>query len=276
MGNEAQKHPFDELVNGPEGQIRLAEAALLFAADEYPDLTLNHYVQRLDILARRVAGYPAFNALQRINALRQVLVTEEGFQGSASVFNNSAGTLLNRVMDTRRGLPVALSVVWLDVARRLDWPMHGVGLPGHFIVSYDTDGQRILIDPFNQGALLSRESCEQLLRTMFGESAELHDAHLNTLAPRGILERMLGNLYAISVSAEDWEGAARALRRTVALRPDNVPLRAELGRLLTLGGRLDEATRVLAEAQRLARDDEEARLVDTHQTQLLRKLGENN
>ena len=277
MANEAIQHPFDELVSRPEAEVRLGTAALLFAVDEYPQLDTDTHIRQLDDLAERVADCPAYSPTQRVEALRHVLVNQEDFRGSAGVFSEPDAGYLNRVLETKRGLPVSLSVVWLDVARRLGWPMHGVGMPGHFIVAYDCgeDGP-LLVDPLNAGALLSLADCREMLHTMFGEGLAQTDAHLERIAPPGILERMLGNLYALYVEQNDWLRASRVLARTVALRPGHCRFRAELGRVLTLAGKPQQARDVLDEAAMLAADEDEARLVQSHQAALRRALSARN
>ncbi len=270
------RHPFDVLVSQPEAEIQLARAALLFTIDEYPRVHPDAYLRQLEALAQRVADLPAYTPAQRIEALRHVLVEEEGFKGSQKAFTDPEASYLNRVIDTRCGLPISLSAVWMHVASCLDWPIHGVGMPGHFIISYDDPGgERIFVDPFNGGARLSREDCAQMQETMFGESLTLSEAHLEVSGTFSILERMLGNLYAVLTTAKQWSQAAEVLRRVLAFRPESA-IHAELGRMLALTGAHREASAALEAAESLAATAEERKLVRAHQATLRRSLSENN
>ncbi len=271
-----EPHPFDEMVRRPDREIRLAHAALLWARDEHSDMTPAHYLDRLNALADRVEAKDAQCGHERIEALRHVLVEAEAFRGNYEGFTRPENSYLNRVIDTRRGIPVSLSVIWLDLAEQLDWPLVGLTLPGHFIIRYDGVGDELLVDPFNEGREITREQCSTMLSGLFGREFELTDEHMTPASERAILARMLGNLYAAYASKEDWLRTGRVLRRITALRPKDAMVHAELGRVLMLVGDLKSAATVLNKAEELARGEEESATVIHHLNELRFRLHQRN
>jgi regulator of sirC expression with transglutaminase-like and TPR domain len=245
-------HPFDDLLRGSDGSIRLADAALQFARDEYPNLKPIQYLRRLDALADRLDALAGPSDADRIEALRTVLVEEARLGGNRDDYTSPANSYLNQVLDTRLGIPIGLSVIWLDVCARLGWPLSGVSMPGHFIVSYDGAPQRILLDPFQGGRELSFRDCRRIVRSLFGDKLKLTEQHLEPAGTLAIIERMLGNLYSTYAQRGDRLRMSRVLQRLAAVRPDSLGVHQELGRILLQSGRLEEAALVLAAVQRLA------------------------
>ncbi len=276
MSFDAQPHPFDDLISQPESDFRLAHAALLWAIDEYPDMRPAHYLDRLNALAERVDQCDAHDGHDRVGALRSVLVEEEDFTGNIDDFMLPGNSYLNRVFDTRRGIPVSLSVLWIDIAQQLGWPIHGVSMPGHFILRHEGVGDELLIDPFNGGRILTFETCQQMAAALFGKEAELTEEQMESVGPRTILARMLGNLYAYHVHKDDWPRAIRILSRVAALRPDDAMIFAEIGRLQTKTNDLGGAARSLTKARELAATDEETSTINHHFVHLRNLLNEQN
>ena len=234
-----QTHPFDAYIQQPEDAIRVARAALLFALDKHPGLDVDGYVARLDRLADRVGRLDARDALEQIAAIRTVLIEQEGLIGDLEDYANPANSYLNEVLDRRRGLPISLSVIWVDVARSLDWRFHGIGFPGHFLAACDTEQERLFLDPFRGGALVSLDECISLLREQFGPDAEFEPALLDPCGPRATLTRMLNNLRIAYIEAEQWPDAIRVLRRLSALHPDDGDLTAQLQQVCNIQARLN-------------------------------------
>ena len=222
----AHRHPFDLLVSRATDDWRLAEAALLFAMDHCPELRIARYLGRLDAMAQRVDRLNARNAADRIAALRAVLVDEEKLEGDREQYFDPRNSLLNEVLDRRRGLPIALSVIWIDVAQQLKWKLSGVGLPGHFIVAMRSSRKELLADPFHGGRTLSRPDCESLLAAMHQQPIELGDEHFEDWPPRSILARMLHNLHHVLSDQEDWMRDSRVLDRLLAISPRDASLKA--------------------------------------------------
>jgi len=176
----------------PEG--RLDVAALEIASIETPDLDPAPFLAVLDRIASGIAGRLSASADGRefVLATNDYLFGDLGFRGNEIDYNDPRNSCLNYVLDRRTGIPIALSVVYIEVARRLGRPVSGVGLPGHFIVEYNDGDFATYIDPFHSGKLLTLEDCRQLARERTGS-----DADATALAPVGtryILVRILNNL----------------------------------------------------------------------------------
>jgi regulator of sirC expression with transglutaminase-like and TPR domain len=196
--------------------IPLDEAALAIAAEEYPALATGDYLARLDALAARVAvraGTP-LRAAATLRALRDVLHGEAGLRGNAEDYYDPRNSYLSDVLDRGLGIPITLSLVYLEVARRLGIGLEGVALPGHFMARLaPAAGPHVYVDAFS-GELLSAEECLARHRERTGASTPPPSA-LPAATPRQILARLLGNL-----------------RRTYRERRDDVRLYAVLDQLL--------------------------------------------
>jgi regulator of sirC expression with transglutaminase-like and TPR domain len=238
-------HPFDQIITQPEDQIRLAAAALWYAADEYPDVKVAYYLEFLDALATRVARHKAATPHEQIDALRLEIVEHEGFAGNRTDYHNPQNSYLNRVIDRRTGIPVSLSAIWLDVAARLGWPFAGLNMPGHFLICATGSGEDIIVDPFNDGAVLSKAECGHMALALFGSDFRLQPEHLAHVGTRDVLRRMLGNLHSIYLVRRDWPRCTSVLRRMFALRPTDHEIAAELAQLLAVAGELAEALAIL-------------------------------
>lgn len=195
------------LVSGAESAIDLPRAALLIAAEEYPRLDPAPYLDRLDALAATFTERIAGEALpkRQIALLNELLFGEEGFRGNGGNYYDPRNSYLNEVLERRLGIPITLSLVYVEVGRRAGLPLHGIGLPSHFVVGY----AGLIIDPFNCGQLLSPADCQELLRRAFGTSVELQPGHLTPTPPRQLLARLITNL---KVAYERRGDHARAVR----------------------------------------------------------------
>ncbi len=256
--------------------VRLAHAALLLATDEYDDIAPARYLERLNGLAERVDVSNVYTGSDRVEALRVVLIESESYRGNYEDFQNPANHYLNRVIDTHRGIPISLSAVWLDLARQLDWPFHGVSMPGHFLIRYDGIGEEIIVDPFNGGRELSHEQCEQMVKGIFGPDFVLADDHLAPIGTKTMLTRMLGNMYSMYAQKQDWLRCVRVLRRVVAVHPEESMLHSELGRMQFVAGDLKSAANTLTRALELASNDEEEATANTHLHELRQLVSEQN
>ncbi|MCA1597212.1 MAG: transglutaminase-like domain-containing protein, partial [Chloroflexi bacterium] len=159
---------FSQAVAMPDDNINLAEAALLIAAETYPGLAVAHYLRRLDELAAGIA--PSLRGLRRVGSaserravlrcLNESLFGAHGFCGNRKDYYDPRNSYLNQVLDRRTGIPITLSVVYLEVGWRLGLPLAGVGLPAHFMVRWVGAGEPLLVDPFGGGVLLDVEGCQ--------------------------------------------------------------------------------------------------------------------
>lgn len=250
---------FGEMVSGEDQQINLGEAALLIAAEEYPRLDVNLYLDRLDYfgdLAREMAG-PAYDAADVITALNTTLFERLGFHGNRENYYDPRNSFLNEVIDRRTGIPITLTVVYVEVARRIGFPVKGVGLPFHFIAVHEAASGAIYIDPFNEGRLLGVAGCGELVAEMSGGKMELKPEHLAPVTAKQILTRMLSNLLGI-YSANDHARALGAIERILLITPDSAPHIRDRGLLLA---RLGDRVNAIASLERyleLARDAADA------------------
>lgn len=202
--------------------IRLDCAALHLARDVYPHVALAGYLRQLDEIAERVAAERAgLSAPLRYEAMRRVLVDELEFVGNESDYYDPDNSYLNRVLDRRLGLPISLSIIWIEVGRRLKWPVAGVGFPGHFLVRFDDPERFVIADPFGGGRTLTPADCESLLCQYFERDVELSDSFLAPVDTRAILTRLLNNLRGIYRAHQDWHRLRSTLERLIAIEPGN-------------------------------------------------------
>ncbi len=221
----AARERFTQLVSGPEGELDLAEAALLIAQEEHPELDVAAYLRRLDELAAAVrARLPeAPEPTEIIHSLNIQLFGEEGLAGNESEYYDPRNSFLNEVLDRKRGIPITLSLIYLEVGRRLGLPLAGVGFPGHFLVKYSGADGELVLDPFAGGVTLSREELAQKLRRMYGDANPFLAQIPQLLAPaskKEILLRMLHNLKGIYLQQNDFTRALAAIDRILLVTPD--------------------------------------------------------
>jgi|YNPBryantNP2012_1023418.scaffolds.fasta_scaffold17355_2 regulator of sirC expression with transglutaminase-like and TPR domain len=215
-------HPFDLLMELKPHQIRLDCAALHLARDYYPTLNIGRYLGVLDALAEEVAALrPGLAATLRYRAMREVLVRRRGLTGNREHYYDPRNCYLNFVLDTNRGIPITLSTVWIEIGRRLKWPVAGVALPGHFIVRFDDPEQFVLADPFHDGRSLSIGDCRRIVYERFGDDLPFRRSYLRPVSNRGILARLLRNLRNVYLAANDLPRLACILRRMAAVEPKN-------------------------------------------------------
>lgn len=199
----------------------LLRGALLIATLDEEDIDLEAYVRQLERLAGEVKSSLKKDAsdADKLAAVNKLLFDELGFHGSRSDYYNAANSYLNRVLDDREGLPITLSLVYLELARRLDLKIVGVGLPGHFVVRHEPEmGDKQLLDPFDAGKPLSDKDAAKLVQDNTGEP--IQPDHLRTVTERQMLLRMLQNLLGVAQGKKDREAMLRYLQAIVTLQPD--------------------------------------------------------
>ena len=228
---------FAELVQGPEPAIPLDEAVLLVAAHAEPALDVGAELGRLDDLA---AGVPA----PTLAALRHHLFVDLGFAGNDVDYHDPRNSFLNAVLDRRTGIPISLSILTIEVGRRIGVPLGGVGMPGHFLVRDERDPD-LFLDPFARGAVLDRGGCEARFRAIAGPAAVFDPSFLEPVGARAILGRVLANLRTIYVGAGDSDALAWVLRLRVALPDVARTERRSLASVLATKGRFLEGAEQL-------------------------------
>ncbi len=216
---------FAELVT--REQFGLAEACLLIAEDRYPGLDAAACVARLDAIAATVRGrVPAdASAAERVAAINRHLFEELSFTGNAEAYYDPRNSYLNEVLERRTGIPITLSIVYLEVGRRVGLPVQGVAFPGHFLVKVRLRHGALVLDPFAGGAPQSpaslRSRLEQVMPVAQARAADLA-VYLDAASPRQIVARVLRNLKAIYLQAGDARAALAVVNRLLLVVPEAV------------------------------------------------------
>jgi regulator of sirC expression with transglutaminase-like and TPR domain len=253
---------FAEVLRTPDDRIDLARAALLIAAEEYPGLDVARYLARLDELAREVSPrlIGAHTAAERVAVLNRFLFAEQKFAGNREHYEDPRNSFLNDVIDRCAGIPITLSLVYMEVARRAGVDADGVGFPGHFLVKHGQQ-EGVVVDAFF-GTVLTLAECQSRLAAVLGAGVLLEPAlHLRAATPREILVRLLGNLKLIYVRTSDFGRALACCERILLVAPDSPLELRDRGlvyeRLECFGAAVSDLERFLD----LAPDDESARAV---------------
>ncbi|EAZ89421.1 SirB1 family protein [Crocosphaera chwakensis] len=214
---------FLQETNKPDKQINLAKAALIYAKYEYPKLQIQDYLTSLDIIAERVKDSLPSNLypLKVIKTINHYLFQELNFKGNKTNYYDPSNSYLNEVIDKKIGIPITLSVVYLEIAKRLDFPMVGIGMPGHFIIRPEFENVGIFVDVFNQGEILFKEDCEIKLQEIYQQPVTLKDHLLTPVSNQQILGRMLTNLKYIYLNNEDYPKMLRIIELLLQLFPNH-------------------------------------------------------
>ena len=197
-------------IDRPDSEIDLAKAALHISQIEYPDLDIAKYIDRLDLMAQEVATtlpadrYP----LKVIQTINRYLYEELDFHGNETDYYNPRNSFLNDAIDLRTGIPITLALVYLEVAKRIDFPMVGIGMPGHFIIRPNFQDAGIFVDAFNRGEILFVEDCRQKLISLYQQDLPfIPPEMLQPVTNKQFLFRMLNNLQAIYLNQPNFERA---------------------------------------------------------------------
>ncbi len=193
---------FTKIAASEDAAFSLEEGVFAIARIEYPDLVRGTLSAQLDEIAgeirRRIAG--KVDPREILQAMNAYLFEELRFSGNSADYYNPDNSYINRVLERRVGIPITLSAVLLLFAERLDLPVYGVGLPGHFLVKYDDGEQEIYVDPYNGGRLLTRKDCAQYLT---GAGYYFKEEYIATSSSRDIVIRILRNLVLIYSKQQD-------------------------------------------------------------------------
>lgn len=195
----------------------LSYCALLFARIlSYPELDIPAYIRQLDDLAETAAQLMKadMSSLEKGEIVAASLFTMEGFKGNPAHYSDPRNSFLNELLDRRLGIPISLSLLYMAVAQRLDLTVHGIGLPGHFIVAVQGEkrSQRLLLDPFHAGMRLTQEDCTRLVAQTTGYQGQFLSQWLDPTPPVLIITRMLNNLRLSYFSEERWHQAGVVVR----------------------------------------------------------------
>jgi regulator of sirC expression with transglutaminase-like and TPR domain len=233
----------------PDEMIDLAEEALLLGALDYPETDLAPYRRHLAALASNLADTAAqeHETLDgRVAALTQVLAEQHGYAGDRRTYDDLQNANLVRVIDRRKGLPVALGILYIHTARAQGWRAAGINFPGHFLISVEDDEERIILDPFEGGMQVDLARLQLMLKTALGADAELQPEYYASMTNRGVLLRLQNNIKKRVLDTGDNARGAAVIDGMLAIAPE-IPdlwreaaeLRAELGEMRSALNALD-------------------------------------
>jgi regulator of sirC expression with transglutaminase-like and TPR domain len=217
-----------------EAQIPLFEAALSIAQDDDPSLDLTACQLEIDKFAARLRRrLPADIApIPKLRLLNNFFYEELGFAGNLNDYYSPDNSYLHKVLESRRGIPISLAVIYMELAQQIGLDVKGISFPGHFLMKLSVKNGDIILDPFN-GASLSREDIEEKLEPFFIQGRGPQDpplaSYLEEASPRTILIRMLRNLKALFAESPHWEQFLNVQQRLVLLLPDEAAERRDRG-----------------------------------------------
>jgi regulator of sirC expression with transglutaminase-like and TPR domain len=221
MNFSSARQYFEQEIQQPDEHIDLAKAALYIAQEEYPNLDLEEYLNAFDTMALELQErlpsqrYP-LRVLQSIN---QYLYEDLGFAGNANDYYDPRNSFLNDVIERRVGIPITLAIVYLEVARRIDFPMVGVGMPGHFLIRPEIEEMDIFIDAFNSGEIMFPQDCQERLSQIYRQPVQLQPEFLAAVSKKQILARMLANLKYIYLNQKELDKSLSVVERILLLFP---------------------------------------------------------
>lgn len=254
---------FRELSRLPDASIDLTEASLVIALEEYPAIELGAYLQQLEIWSREIRRrlHGSQDAERLLEEMNHLLFEEEGFRGEGDDFYDPRTAFLNEVLDRHAGVPLTLSILYIELSRRAGFPMTGVALPGRFLVKISGPWGEIMVDPFDQGRVLSTTECQRIMDQVFGGAVRLREHHLRSTTNREIIARLLAHLKSVYITHDDLEGAIAAIDRLLILDDRDVYELRDRGLFAMQMHRYDEAIAFLERYLEIATAAEDQRQV---------------
>lgn len=222
MNHLSTRQNFQAEIYQPDDKINLAKAALFIAQTEYPNLDIEGYLTTLAEMANRLrdrlpeSRYP----LKIVQTINSYLYEELGFSGNKNDYYNPRNSFLNDVIERRTGIPITLSLLYLEIAKHLDFPMVGIGMPGHFLIRPQFEDVGIFVDAFNQGEILFPQDCEDLLSHIYQRPVTIREEFLQPIDKPSFLARMLNNLKGIYLNQSQFEQALEIVEWLLLLFPD--------------------------------------------------------
>lgn len=229
--------------------LPIAEAALALASFERPRVGLERYRQHLAALVRDVGRHPASSGTleARVRAVNEIVLLKYGYSGDELTYDDLQNANLMRVVDRRKGLPVALGILYLHVARAQGWNSVGLNFPGHFLVRISEGAERAIVDPFHGGAICDAAKLRDLLKAMAGQDVELSPDHYAAVDDRDVLLRLQNNVKSRLLQAQRHEQALRVVETMLMLAPDLAELWREAGLLNARLGNIKASVGALEE-----------------------------
>ena len=214
---------FVQMVSRPDEAFELARVALLVAAESDVDMDIDGELKQLegwaDQLKSRVT--PELNNLQKLARLRNFVFDELGFRGDRRDYYSPSNSLLHEVMKRRRGIPLTLSIVFMELGWRIGIPFEGVAFPGHFLVRLPGEPRDLLLDPYKRGMVVHEEDCRQMLLESTGGRMSYDPSLTASVGKLDMITRLLHNLKGAYLRAGDDAMALAAVDRLLLIAPDD-------------------------------------------------------
>lgn len=223
-------------------ELPLDKSCLLICAVYDASVDVDKYLSRLDdFAAAALATADGTSSYAIIGAVLRTLFEEGGFRGNERAYDEPGSGLLASVIERRVGIPITLSIVLMEVSRRIGLPLQGVGLPGHFVVRFPDPTSRLYIDPFRGGAILDIAQCVELVERIYRGRLTWRDEFLTPLGGRGIIKRVLLNLKNSLSHAKDYAAALAATQLRMTVDPSDATELRDRGILFARLRRYDQA-----------------------------------
>lgn len=255
MGKREQaRAEFERMVRRPEASFDLAHAALLIAAENDPQVDVSAELQRIEGWASELKSRldPSWNNLQKLARLRRFLFDELGFAGDGKDYFSPSNSLLHEVIQRRKGIPLTLGILMMELGWRIGMPLEGVGFPGHFLVRLAGEPGDLLLDPFQHGASVHEEDCRRMLAEATRGEVEFSPHLLDSVDKRQMIVRLLHNLKSSYVRRGADAEALGAVERLLILEPNDLTQVRDQGllmfRMQRFAHALESLRRYLAEA----------------------------
>jgi regulator of sirC expression with transglutaminase-like and TPR domain len=233
--NKHSQAEFEQFLQQPDKQINLAEAALMVARMEYPELDIETYMQQIHQLADEIRDTLPNNpdAGETLIQLNNVLFQDKGFEGNSEHYYDPKNSFLNDVLDRKLGIPISLSILYIELGKELGLPLAGVAFPGHFLVKLEIDDGAIVLDPYFGGISLSEDDLEDRLQEYYGDALKKSHFYglLATSSNKEIITRVLRNLRNLYMDEEQLEKALQMANYMIKLdanKADSIKARASI------------------------------------------------
>ena len=264
MDNQLLWHKFYQEVSQSDRDLDLAKASLLFAYAEFPDLDIDKYLNILDRIAQEIEVQlpPERYPLKVVQTINHRLFDYYNFRGNQQNYYDPNNSFLHQVLERKLGIPISLSLVYLAISERLDFPMVGIGMPGHFLIRPEFEDVGIFVDPFNQGEIIFEADCQAKLDETYHSQVELDPSWLAPVSKKQILSRMLNNLKFIYLHRREVDKALSAMSAMVQIFPENIEEIRDRGLLYYQIKRWSEAILDLEYFLKVSPNSEDAPMIE--------------
>jgi len=239
----------------PDADLDLVMAAISLAAQDSPDLSVEKYYHHIEkMIVQTKARFEALmtagsadDAGTRLAALKHVIADEHEYRGDLQTYDDLQNANIIRVIERRKGLPIALAILYVHVGQAVGFDVRALSFPAHVICRLDHHGERLVFDPFDGCKMMQAPDLRQMLKKLIGEKAELSTAYFEASTKRQMLVRLQNNIKLRQIEAEDYKGALNTVEALQKIDPDEYRLLLDSGVLNARTGQLKKAIEQLEE-----------------------------